>query len=139
MSRICTRNLNATATWHPYLYPRGLRAVAGACPPASLSLRLSSSGGCVRCKPPPELGVSHRWLPVVHTRDRKHDTAGVWLYYASGCSDVEWDVGRTVMVRNRVRAFVEAKAYLADQPAWGCPGPESADWGCAACGRTWPW
>lgn len=79
----------------------------GACPPASLSLRISSSRGCVRCQPPPELGLSHSWLPIVHTRDRKHDTAGVWLYHARGCSDVEWDVGRTVLTRNRVHAAVE--------------------------------
>ena len=106
MQDVCARQPHNGTLWTPYLYPRGLAARVGGCAPASTSLH-ASRPGCVRCQPPAELGESDRWLPVVHTRDKKHDTAGLWLYYARGCSDLAWNVGSTVLVRNRVHAAVE--------------------------------
>ena len=105
-SPVCVRSSHTNATWRPYLFPRGHGATVGACPPASISLRVPRSRGCLQCRANEELGVDDAWLPVVHTRDRKHDTAGLWLYYARGCSDIAWHVGRTLRVRNRVHAAI---------------------------------
>ena len=54
-----------------------------------------------------ELGLSHALLPVAHTHT-KSDSAvvGLWFYYARGCSDAAWPVGRTLLVRNRCHAAV---------------------------------
>lgn len=50
----------------------------------------------------PELGVSHTWLPVSHTHTTQHAwQPGLWFYYMRGCSDFMWDMGRTLLVRNR--------------------------------------
>ena len=62
----------------------------------------------VSCETASELGVSHAWLPVVHTYDlhQKWRLPGVWLYYARGCSDLLWNVGRTLLALNKVHAAV---------------------------------
>jgi len=62
----------------------------------------------VSCETAPELGVSHAWLPVVHTYDlhQKWSLPGVWLYYARGCSDLLWNVGRTLLALNKFDAAV---------------------------------
>ena len=54
-----------------------------------------------------ELGLSHALLPIAHTHT-KSDSAvvGLWFYYARGCSDAAWPVGRTLLVRNRCHAAV---------------------------------
>ena len=49
-----------------------------------------------------ELGVEHAWLPVTHTV-APHEY-GLWFYYARGCSDMLWNVGRTILARNRCHA-----------------------------------
>ena len=62
----------------------------------------------VSCETASELGVSHAWLPVVHTYDlhQKWRLPGVWLYYARGCSDLLWNVGRTLLALNKFHAAV---------------------------------
>ena len=54
-----------------------------------------------------ELGLSHALLPVVHTHAHSDSAVvGLWFYYARGCSDAAWPVGRTLLVRNRCHAAV---------------------------------
>ena len=62
----------------------------------------------VSCETASELGVSHAWLPVVHTYDlhQKWRLPGGWLYYARGCSDLLWNVGRTLLALNKFHAAV---------------------------------
>lgn len=49
-----------------------------------------------------EVGRSHMQLAVSHTHTLQHVwQPGLWLYYMRGCSDLSWDVGRTMLVRNR--------------------------------------
>ena len=39
---------------------------------------------------------------MTHTHTRQHPwQPGLWFYYMRGCSDFFWDVGRTLLVRNR--------------------------------------
>ena len=57
------------------------------------------------CGQRPELGKDHTWLPVTHTYQK--DEVGVWFYYAPGCSDVFWNVGRTIKARNRCHAAIQ--------------------------------
>ena len=67
---------------------------------------------CVMCSPNAELGVSHARLPITHTRTHGQQlAAGLWFYYARGCSDTAWDVGRTVLRENRCDAAI----YLAQR------------------------
>ena len=60
----------------------------------------------VSCVPNQELGLSHARLPVTHVHDRLPQRAGLWFYYARGCSDLTWHVGRTLRARNRYHATV---------------------------------
>ena len=65
------------------------------------------------CAPPAELGVDNAWLPVTHTSQRTFAAGGgTWLYYAAGCSDLLWNVGRTLLVKNRCHAVVALEARL---------------------------
>lgn len=62
------------------------------------------------CRPAAGLGVDHALLPVTHIGGPKKgptDSGGLWFYYAPGCSDFLWDVGRTLLARNRVHLAVE--------------------------------
>ena len=82
--------INRTRFWRPF-----------AAPP-----RVVFAVSAMRCTPNPELGRSHVRLPVTHTRTMNRPL-GVWWYYARGCSDLGWDTGRTLAVRNRCHAAVE--------------------------------
>ena len=79
------------STWHGFAMPYGTNWYRN-----------------VSCETASELGVSHAWLPVVHTYDlhQKWRLPGVWLYYARGCSDLLWNVGRTLLALNKVHAAV---------------------------------
>ena len=49
-----------------------------------------------------ELGRDYARLPVTHTHTVQHAwQSGLWFFYTRGCSDYEWNVGRTLLVRNR--------------------------------------
>ena len=76
-----------------------------------------------------ELGLSHRRLPVTHrwttkpsamprTNTHHRDENGVWFYYARGCSDLYYDVGRTLAANNKAEAAIKlaAQANGTDQP-----------------------
>ena len=54
-----------------------------------------------------ELGIDHVRLPVTHTHTvADASQVGLWLYYARGCSDASWPIGRTMLVRNRCDAAI---------------------------------
>ena len=60
----------------------------------------------IPCEPADELGRSHAKLPVTHTtvlgeKSPWRRRNGHWFFYARGCSDFAWDVGRTLLVQNR--------------------------------------
>lgn len=80
----------SSESFFPFAGPRGLRYL--------------------RRRPPElnaELGQDHARLPVTHTHTQQHPTqAGLWLYYMRGCSDFMWDMGRTMLVRNRCELAV---------------------------------
>ena len=69
-------------TWHAFGQPSNVDFLDG-----------------VACAPPVEL-ESHAVVPVTHTRSGY--AIGLWLYYARGCSDLGWDLGRTAVATNRV-------------------------------------
>ena len=94
----CPRGLGrATPTYHPFRFPIGLDHYRK-----------------LPCAPPRELGVDNAWLPVTHLggpHKGPTDSGGLWFYYARGCSDFLWDVGRTLLARNRAHlAVVQASA-----------------------------
>ena len=70
---------------------------------------------------PPELGVSNAWLPLTHSSPASLEYIenasahgalplwwskinGLWFYFAAGCSDLLWNVSRTLLARNRCHA-----------------------------------
>lgn len=61
---------------------------------------------------PRELGVDHVWLPVTNCWTMR-PPVGHWFYYMRGCSDWAWNVGRTVLVRNRCDAALALRQRLA--------------------------
>jgi len=68
------------------------------------------------CEPSPELGRDGAFLPVTHVGGPHRgptDSGGLWFYYARGCSDLLWDMGRTLVARNRVHAAVLAEQRMA--------------------------
>ena len=74
-------------------------------------LRYLNDQGCD--SPPVELGVDYAWLPVSSTHTVRRPVAGgLWMYYMRGCSDFAWQVGRTMLVRNRCHAAVELERRL---------------------------
>ena len=83
-ARVCTfcGDCPRTSTWHGFAMPYGTNWYRN-----------------VSCEAASELGVSHAWLPGVHTYDlhQKWSLPGLWLYYARGCSDILWNVGRTLL------------------------------------------
>ena len=61
-----------------------------------------------------ELGKSYVRLPVSHTHTVQHAwQPGLWFFYMRGCSDFYWDVGRTLLVRNRchLAGILEQRAH----------------------------
>ena len=73
--------------------------------------RFPPGNGYFRSKPchPPGLGLDHALLPVTHIGGPGKgptDSGGLWFYYAPGCSDLLWDMGRTLLSRNRVHLAV---------------------------------
>lgn len=79
---------NGTRTFTAFGFPRGMGHLVEA---------VSSSGGLNQ-----ELGVDHARIPVAHTHTAQHPwQPGLWFYYMRGCSDFAWDVGRTLLVRNK--------------------------------------
>lgn len=61
-----------------------------------------------------ELGRSHHRLPVTHTQTLQHAwQPGLWFYYMRGCSDLEWEMGKTLLVRNRchLAGILEQRAH----------------------------
>jgi len=62
------------------------------------------------CRAAPGLGLDHALLPVTHIGGPNKgptDSGGLWFYYAPGCSDFLWDMGRTLLSRNRVHLAVQ--------------------------------
>jgi len=104
----------APVPMHAVCEPRPCRALRGAssvplpCESTTYSPFLFPAGATHRnpirapCEMPGELGVTGAWLPVVHQLDI--GTTGLWMYYARGCSDMLWNVGRTLIARNRCHA-----------------------------------
>ena len=65
-----------------------------------------------------ELGRSHAWLPVTHTHTSQDGlTIGLWLHYMRGCSDMAWNVGRTLLAYNKCHAAVKVE-MRAGQCTW---------------------
>ena len=98
---VCSPNgANApNQSWHPYLFPQQI-------------FYHPESKYCER--KPAELGIDGAWLPVTHTRDRtERHAGGIWLYYASGCSDLLWHMGHTLLARNRAHAAILIEQRLA--------------------------
>ena len=63
-----------------------------------------------------ELGRDQAWLPVTRTKTQQDGhQVGLWFHYHRGCSDTAWNVGRTLLVRNKCHAIV-----LLEQRAWRC-------------------
>jgi hypothetical protein len=92
---------DSRATWKPFRFPPGLEY-----------FRSSS----LPCEPNAELGTSDSWLPVTHVGGPMRgptDSGGLWFYYARGCSDLQWNVGRSVLARNRAHAAVLTEQMLA--------------------------
>lgn len=61
-----------------------------------------------------ELGQDFARLTVSHTHTTQHPwQPGLWFYYARGCSDFAWDMGRTLLVRNRchLAAVLEQRVH----------------------------
>lgn len=61
-----------------------------------------------------ELGRNHARIPVTHTHTMQHAwQPGLWFFYMRGCSDFHWDVGRTLLVRNRchLAAVLEQRVH----------------------------
>ena len=111
-----------TSTWHGFAMPYGTNWYRN-----------------ISCEAASELGVSHAWLPVVHTYDlhQKWRLPGLWLYYARGCSDILWNVGRTLLALNKFDAGVlllqrQAKA----QRRGGSGGSSGGGNGDGGGGRT---
>jgi len=85
----CNKSRWNDGSWSSFAFPRGVRY---------LPVRHFNQ----------ELGVSHASIPVTHTQARQDPwQVGLWFYYMRGCSDFLWNVGRTVLYRNRCDAVVE--------------------------------
>lgn len=79
------------------------------------------------CKANDELGRDHVTLPVTHQQEGSElwfADGGTWFYYARGCSDFGWPVGRTMLVSNRYEAAVQLVHRRA--AARGAPIPTRA-------------
>ena len=93
---------HAGETFAPFATPRGVRYLRDR--PHALNA---------------ELGQNHAQLPVTHTHTQQHShQAGLWLYYMRGCSDLMWDMGRTLLVRNRCELAVMLQQRAAGNSSW---------------------
>ena len=60
-----------------------------------------------------ELGVDHAWLPLTRTHTMQDAMqVGLWFHYTRGCSDFAWNVGRTLLVRNKCEAAVRIEQHV---------------------------
>ena len=99
LAPVCTSSPEHGRTWHPFRMPPGRDYLRG-----------------LPCEPNSELGADDAWLPATHVGGPNRgptDSGGLWLYYARGCSDLEWHAGRTELVRNRAHGAVRAEQMLA--------------------------
>ena len=75
--------------------------------PLSVRMRTINASEWLLGGAPRDLGRHHARLPVVHSsagRKNRRNERGIWFYFASGCSDMYYDVGRTLAARNKVHA-----------------------------------
>ena len=85
--------------WHPFRFPVGIEYLRQ-----------------LPCEPNDELTRDDAWLPATHVGGPSRgptDSGGIWLYYARGCSDLLWHMGRTALARNRAHAAVRAEQMTA--------------------------
>ena len=71
------------------------------------------------CSPHESLGRNDSVLPVTHVRrrgEKNPQDSGIWLYFAQGCSDFGWNVGRTLLARNKQDA-----ALMLQERVCACP------------------
>ena len=80
---------DATTSWHAYW----------AMPPR---INLLSNQPC---SPHTLLGRHNISLPVTHRQ--VHKEIGLWFYFAHGCSDIFWRMGRTLLARNKQDLFLK--------------------------------
>jgi hypothetical protein len=84
------------ATWAPWLFPLSFGQVW-----------IDNLSAVAQPERYARLGRDNTWLPVVHQANLGNSQSadqGLWFYHAEGCSDVEWNTGRTLAARNRVHA-----------------------------------
>ena len=98
---MCTTNggRDKSFSWHPFRFPVGIDYLRS-----------------LPCAADPILGLDDAWLPVTHVGGPSRgptDSGGIWFYYAQGCSDLLWHMGRTVLVRNRAHAAVRIEQMAA--------------------------
>ena len=112
----------------------------GSCPPNETWVPWQAPIGVafhrrVPCALNAELGVSHARLPVTHTRPdpegqpNRQPDGGLWFYYSRGCSDLYFDVGRTLTARNVPHARWRRGWRCWDAPAQLLPGPAKRERG----------
>lgn len=111
-------NVRHNRTYGKPWYCRSEKAWQGFAAPRGILFLQSASKADVPMNA--ELGVNHALLPVTHTHTRSDSTVvGLWFYYARGCSDVAWPVGRTLLVRNRCHAAVAVhQRAQRPRPSW---------------------
>ena len=101
----CTHNAasQSTSPWICRGNERG--AFLGFAAPRGVAFLHNASGSAAPVNA--ELGIDHVRLPVTHTHTVSDASqVGLWLYYARGCSDSSWPIGRTLLVRNRCEAAI---------------------------------
>jgi hypothetical protein len=116
---VCTSNggRDKSVSWHPFRFPVGIDYLRA-----------------LPCAADPILGRDDAWLPVTHVGGPARgptDSGGIWFYYAQGCSDLLWHMGRTVLVRNRAHAAVRI-----EQMAASLQEQSARDWRQAATAPT---
>ena len=87
---VCTDTPDRAQTWHPFRFPSGIDYYRA-----------------LPCEENPEVNTHGALVPVTHVGGPNRgptDSGGLWFYYARGCSDLLWDVGRVLTARNRVHA-----------------------------------
>ena len=86
--------------YHAWHLPEGLRFIDGHL-----------------CEPAAVLNMDYAVVPVVHSRARV-PVGGLWLYYANGCSDLAWGIGRTLLSRNRIDLAVKLEQRQNSAATW---------------------
>jgi len=91
---VCGSTAQCTGeTWHAFAMPPGLAMLTH-----------------VPCTRNTEMCKDNIRLPVTHVSTRFG--RGLWMYYARGCSDLAWSMGRTLCVRNRYHLALELHRRL---------------------------